>query len=84
MDKQKVIGILDKALEYEMGAMVKLLHHSFLVYGPGRGPIQALLRQRVKESIGHATAGTLWVHALDVDAHVATTGKREEAEAVGV
>ena len=55
MDKQKVIGILDKALEYEMGAMVKLLHHSFLVYGPGRGPIQALLRQRVKESIGHAT-----------------------------
>ena len=54
MDKQKVIGILDKALEYEMGAMVKLLHHSFLVFGPGRGPIQALLRQRVNESIGDA------------------------------
>jgi hypothetical protein len=41
MDKQKVIDVLNRALENEMGVIVKLLHHSFLVFGPGRAPAPA-------------------------------------------
>ena len=55
MDKEKVIQVLNQALEYEMGSVVKLLHHSFLVFGPGRGPLQQFLRTRVNDSITHAT-----------------------------
>jgi bacterioferritin len=54
MDKQKVIDVLNRALENEMGAIVKLLHHSFLVFGPGRAPVQQLLRRRATDSVGHA------------------------------
>ena len=54
MDKEKVIGVLNEALEYEMGSVIKLLHHSFLVFGPGRTPLQQFLRARVTESIDHS------------------------------
>lgn len=54
MDKDKVIGALNEALEGELSEMVRYVHHSFHVYGQGRGPIVALLRARAKESMDHA------------------------------
>ncbi len=54
-DHDHVIRILNDALEREMGAVVQLLHHSFLVFGPSRQPIQELLRRRVQDSLAHAT-----------------------------
>ncbi len=54
MNKDKVIKALNEALEGELSEMVRYVHHSFHVYGPGRGPIVTLLRARAKESMDHA------------------------------
>jgi bacterioferritin len=55
MDKKKVIAKLNQMLEHEMAAMVRYLHHSFIVPGIGRAPIVDLMRSRAKESMDHAT-----------------------------
>ncbi len=54
MDKQKVIQALNSALEHEMSAMVRYLHHSFIVTGPQRGPLVQFFRDRVNEAALHA------------------------------
>jgi bacterioferritin len=56
MNKQKVIDVLNKALEHEMSSMVRYLHHSFMVSGPQRGALQTFFRSLVKESNNHAIA----------------------------
>src|SRR5438094_169058 len=54
MDKEKVIKVLNAALEHEMSSMVRYLHHSFIVSGPERGPLVELFRARVNDSAQHA------------------------------
>jgi bacterioferritin len=54
MDKAKVLKALNLDLEHEMSAMVRYLHHSFIVSGPMRGPLVALFRTRAKDCMNHA------------------------------
>lgn len=51
---KKVVDSLNEALEHELGAIIRYLHHSFLVMGPNRGPIVQFLRARAKDSMDHA------------------------------
>src|SRR5579885_2761351 len=54
MDKGKVLQALNLDLEHEMSAMIRYLHHSFLVSGPGRGPLVSLFRTRARDCMDHA------------------------------
>lgn len=54
LDRQKLIAILNQGLEFELGTLVRYLHHSFLIFGPARTPIVQLLRTRAQESMTHA------------------------------
>lgn len=54
MDKAKVLEALNLDLEHEMSAMLRYLHHSFLVTGPLRGSLVELFRTKATESMAHA------------------------------
>lgn len=54
MDKKKVLEALNLDLENEMSAMIRYLHHSFIVEGPMRGPLVALFRTQATDSMQHA------------------------------
>ncbi|HMW92020.1 MAG TPA: ferritin-like domain-containing protein [Candidatus Obscuribacter sp.] len=54
MDKQKVLDALNLDLEHEMSAMIRYLHHSFIVTGPLRGSLTALFRTMATDSMNHA------------------------------
>lgn len=54
MDKQKVLDALNLDLEHEMAAIVRYLHHSFIVTGPTRGPLVAMFRRQAEDSMQHA------------------------------
>jgi len=53
---KKMVDALNEALEHELGAIIRYLHHSFLVMGPNRQPLVGFLRARAKESLDHAVA----------------------------
>ena len=55
MDKKKVVARLNQALTHEMSSVARYLHQSFLVFGPHRKMIIALLREQSQDSMGHAT-----------------------------
>lgn len=58
MDKEKVIGTLNKILENELAGVVRYTHYSLMVFGHNRIPIVSWLRDQAKESLTHAeTAG---------------------------
>lgn len=54
MDKKKVLEALNLDLEHEMSAIVRYLHHSFIVTGPTRGPLVAMFRAQANDSMQHA------------------------------
>ena len=54
MDKQKVLDALNLDLEHEMAAIVRYLHHSFIVTGPTRGPLVSMFRRQAQDSMQHA------------------------------
>ncbi|MBX9720193.1 MAG: hypothetical protein K2X81_02265 [Candidatus Obscuribacterales bacterium] len=54
MDKKKVLEALNLNLEHEMSAMVRYLHHSFIVTGPSRGPLLQMFRTQATDSMMHA------------------------------
>ena len=54
MDKQKVLDALNLDLEHEMAAIVRYLHHSFIVTGPTRGPLVEMFRRQATDSMQHA------------------------------
>ncbi len=54
MDKAKVLKALNLDLEHEMSAMVRYLHHSFIVSGPIRGPLVSMFRARATDCMEHA------------------------------
>ena len=52
--KEKLIKALNKDLEREMAGIVRYLHHSFIVFGPHRGPLVEMFRTQATESMTHA------------------------------
>ncbi|MGD9682795.1 MAG: bacterioferritin [Candidatus Obscuribacterales bacterium] len=54
VDKKRVIEALNLALEKELAGLVRYLHHSFIVIGPGRGPLVELFRNLATDSMNHA------------------------------
>ena len=54
MDKKKVLEALNLDLEHEMAAMIRYLHHSFIVTGPLRGSLSQVFRAQATDSMAHA------------------------------
>ena len=54
MDRAKVLKALNLDLEHEMSALIRYLHHSFIVIGPNRGPLVDLFRKQARNSMDHA------------------------------
>ena len=51
---EKLVKALNHDLEKEMAGMVRYLHHSFIVFGPNRGPLVQMFRAQATESMNHA------------------------------
>lgn len=51
---EKLIKALNQDLEKEMAGIVRYLHHSFIVFGPNRGPLVQMFRAQATESMNHA------------------------------
>jgi bacterioferritin len=54
MDKKKVLEALNLDLEHEMSAIIRYLHHSFIVTGPLRGSLTPMFRNKATDSMQHA------------------------------
>ena len=52
--KERLIKALNKDLEREMAGIVRYLHHSFIVFGPNRGPLVQMFRDQANEATAHA------------------------------
>src|SRR5690349_7620980 len=46
MDKEQVVGVLNRLLEAELAGVVRYTHYSLLVFGFGRIPIVSWLRDQ--------------------------------------
>ena len=64
IDKQAVVGVLNRLLEAELAGVVRYTHYSFLVFGFGRIPIVSWLRTQADESLVHAQQVGEWITAL--------------------
>lgn len=53
-DNENLIRALNQDLEKEMAGIVRYLHHSFIVFGPNRGPLVQMFRTQATESMTHA------------------------------
>lgn len=54
IDKQKVVGLLNRILEMELAGAVRYTHYSLMVFGYNRIPIVSWLREQAAESMMHA------------------------------
>ncbi|MCG3151466.1 MAG: hypothetical protein GEEBNDBF_00739 [bacterium] len=52
---EALLARLNDLLAYEMTAMVRYLHHSFMVFGPNRFGIRDYYRTQATEAMTHAT-----------------------------
>jgi len=64
IDKDRVVGVLNRLLEAELAGVVRYTHYSFLVFGFGRIPIVAWLREQANESLRHAEQIGEWITTL--------------------
>jgi bacterioferritin len=64
IERDKVIGVLNRLLESELAGVVRYTHYSFLVFGFSRIPIVAWLRSQADESLVHAQQVGEWVTTL--------------------
>jgi bacterioferritin len=64
IDKDQVVGVLNRLLESELAGVVRYTHYSFLVFGYGRIPIVSWLRAQGTESLAHAQAVGEWITTL--------------------
>ena len=64
IDKEKVVGVLNRLLEAELAGVVRYTHYSFLVFGFGRIPIVSWLHTQADESLLHAQQVGEWITAL--------------------
>ncbi|MBV8888325.1 MAG: bacterioferritin [Alphaproteobacteria bacterium] len=54
IDKDRVVGVLNRILEEELAGVIRYTHYSFLVFGHNRIPIVSWLREQATESMTHA------------------------------
>jgi len=64
IDKDKVVGLLNRILEAELAGVVRYTHYSFLVFGFSRIPIVSWLREQAGESLLHAQQVGEWITTL--------------------
>lgn len=64
LEKDKVVGVLNRILEAELAGVVRYTHYSFLVFGFGRIPIVSWLRAQAEESLLHAHQAGEWITTL--------------------
>ena len=64
IDRDKVVGVLNRLLESELAGVVRYTHYSFLVFGFSRIPIVSWLRSQADESLLHAQKVGEWVTTL--------------------
>src|SRR5918911_3034305 len=64
IEKEKVIAVLNRILERELAGVVRYTHYSFLVYGFGRIPLVAWLREQATEALAHAQQAGEWITTL--------------------
>ena len=64
IDKDQVVGVLNRLLEAELAGVVRYTHYSFLVFGFGRIPIVSWLREQADESLLHAHQVGEWITTL--------------------
>src|SRR4051794_39753074 len=64
IDKERVVEVLNQILESELAGVIRYTHYSFLVFGFGRIPIVAWLRQQADESLLHAQQAGEWITTL--------------------
>jgi bacterioferritin len=63
LDQDRVVALLNRILEQELAGVVRYTHYSLLVFGYGRIPIVAWLREQAAESLTHAQqAGEMITH----------------------
>ncbi|MBM2829632.1 MAG: Ferritin Dps family protein [Gammaproteobacteria bacterium] len=54
LNKDKVIGLLNQIMEFELAGVVRYTHYALMVYGYNRIPITGWLREQAQESLKHA------------------------------
>ena len=64
IDKDQVVGVLNRLLEAELAGVVRYTHYSLLVFGFGRIPIVSWLRDQANESLLHAQQVGEWITTL--------------------
>ena len=64
LNKEEVVGVLNRLLEAELAGVVRYTHYSFLVFGFGRIPIVSWLRTQADESLAHAQQVGEWITTL--------------------
>lgn len=50
LDKEKIVGLLNRILEQELAGVIRYTHYSFLVFGHNRIPIVSWLRDQAADS----------------------------------
>ena len=64
LEKDKVVGCLNRLLEAELAGVVRYTHYSLLVFGYGRIPIVSWLRDQATEALTHAQQVGEWITHL--------------------
>ena len=64
IDRERVVGVLNRILEMELAGVVSYTHYSLLVFGYGRIPIVSWLRSQAAESLAHAEQVGEWITTL--------------------
>ena len=64
IDKDQVVGVLNRLLEAELAGVVRYTHYSFLMFGFGRISIVSWLREQADESLLHAQQAGEWITTL--------------------
>ena len=64
LNKEQVIGVLNRILEMELAGVVRYTHYSLLVFGFGRIPIVSWMREQASEALVHAQQAGEWITHL--------------------
>ena len=65
IDSNKVCGILNEIMEYELAGVVRYTHSSMMVSGPYRLPIVSFLKEQAAESLLHGQQAGEKIAGLD-------------------
>ena len=64
LDKTRTVDVLNRLLEAELAGVVRYTHYSLLVFGFGRIPIVAWMREQAAEALAHAQQVGEWITTL--------------------